>query len=124
MPRYLVTLDRILLLRRWVLNIISKGKKECVVTVPVTFIDQVLIRYGNSLVLSPLPQVDGHTPIMPSSETGAPLHQDSLNNMVEKVFDLVIKKLIQQNKKQQAHAISGASAHWLRHTVRHKLWGK
>lgn len=100
----------------WVLNIIGKGKKERLVTVPDTFIDNVLIRYRESLGLSPLPHIDENTPIMPSKKTGAPLHQDSLNNMVEVAFDLVIKKLVKQNKKQQAHAIVGASSHWLRHT--------
>ena len=53
---------------------------------------------------------------MPSQKTGQPLHQDSLNNMVEEAFDLVIKSLVKKEKKQQAHAIAGASSHWLRHT--------
>ncbi|WP_339771369.1 hypothetical protein [uncultured Paraglaciecola sp.] len=39
----------------WVLNIIGKGKKERLVTVPDEFIDNVLIRYRESLGLSPLP---------------------------------------------------------------------
>lgn len=100
----------------WVLNIIGKGKKERLVTVPDEFIDNVLIRYRAALGLSPLPHIDEKTPIMPSQKTGQPLHQDSLNNMVEEAFDLVIKSLVKANKKQQAHAISGASSHWLRHT--------
>ena len=53
---------------------------------------------------------------MGSQTTGQPLHQDSLNNMVEEAFDLVIKSLVKKEKKQQAHAIAGASSHWLRHT--------
>jgi integrase len=100
----------------WVLNIIGKGKKERLVTVPDSFIDNVLIRYREYLGLSPLPHIDENTPIMPSTKSGQPLHQDSLNNMVEEAFDLVIKMLVKKNKKQQAHAISGASSHWLRHT--------
>jgi integrase len=36
--------------------------------------------------------------------------------MVEAAFDLVIKSLVRDNKTQQAHAIAGASSHWLRHT--------
>lgn len=100
----------------WVLNIIGKGKKERLVTVPDQFIDNVLIRYRESLGYSPLPYIDENTPIMPSQKTGAPLHQDSLNNMIEEAFDLVIRKLVSDNKKQQAHAIAGASSHWLRHT--------
>ena len=100
----------------WVLNVIGKGKKERLVTVPDTFIDNVLTRYRESLGLTPLPHVDDTTPIMPSQKTGAPLHQDSLNNMVEEAFDLVIKQLVAKNKKAQAQAIAGASSHWLRHT--------
>ena len=100
----------------WVLNIIGKGKKERLVTVPEEFIDNVLIRYRESLGLTPLPHIDENTPIMPSQKTGQPLHQDSLNNMVEEAFDLVIKSLVKKEKKQQAHAIAGASSHWLRHT--------
>jgi integrase len=100
----------------WILSIIGKGKKERLVTVPDTFIDHVLTRYRVSLGLSALPHIDENTPIMPSIRTGAPLHQDSLNNMVEEAFDLVIKKLVAEDKLQQAHAIAGASSHWLRHT--------
>ena len=100
----------------WVLNVIGKGKKERLVTVPDTFIENVLVRYRLSLGLSPLPHIDEATPIMPSIKTGKPLHQDSLNNIVEEAFDLVIKRLAAQNKIQQAHSIAGASSHWLRHT--------
>lgn len=100
----------------WVLNIIGKGKKERLVTVPDKFIDNVLIRYRESLGFSPLPYIDENTPIMPSAKTGAALHQDSLNNMVEEAFNLVIRKLVSKGKKQQAHVIAGASSHWLRHT--------
>ncbi|MGO4894477.1 tyrosine-type recombinase/integrase [Flavobacterium sp. W21_SRS_FM6] len=100
----------------WVLNVIGKGKKERLVTVPDTFVDHVLIRYRVYLGLSPLPHVDENTPIMPSSKSGQALHQDSLNNMVEEAFDLVIKSLVAKDKKPQAHAIAGASSHWLRHT--------
>jgi integrase len=100
----------------WVLSVVGKGRKERLVTVPDSYIDHVLTRYRSALGLSPLPHIDENTPIMPSNKTGAPLHQDSLNNMVEEAFDLVIKKLVIDNKKQQAHAIAGASSHWLRHT--------
>lgn len=100
----------------WVLHIIGKGKKERLVTVPDGFIDHVLTRYRESLGLSPLPHIDETFPIMPSSKTGNPLHQDSLNNMVEEAFDLVIKQLVKEKKVQQAHSIVGASSHWLRHT--------
>ena len=100
----------------WVLNVIGKGKKERLVTVPDGFIDHVVIRYRESLGLSPLPQIDETVPIMPSQKTGEPLHQDSLNNMVEEAFDLVIKALVKDDKIQQARSIAGASSHWLRHT--------
>ncbi len=100
----------------WVLDIIGKGKKQRLVTVPDGFIDYVLIRYRGSLGLSPLPHIDETVPIMPSQKTGEPLHQDSLNNMVEEAFDLVIKKLVKGKKLQQARSIAGASSHWLRHT--------
>ncbi|MDP5032190.1 MAG: site-specific integrase [Paraglaciecola sp.] len=100
----------------WVLNVIGKGKKQRLVTVPDEFIDHVLIRYRESLGLSPLPHIDETMPIMPSFKTGQALHQDSLNNMVEEAFDLVIKSLKSLGKNQQAHAIAGASSHWLRHT--------
>ncbi|MGJ8679071.1 tyrosine-type recombinase/integrase [Paraglaciecola sp.] len=100
----------------WVLNVIGKGKKERLVTVPDGFIDNVLTRYRQFLGLTPLPQIDENMPIMPSKKTGEALHQDSLNNMVEEAFDLVIKQLVKQGKTQQAQSISGASSHWLRHT--------
>tara|TARA_R110002167_G_scaffold261565_5_gene468123 strand:+ start:5518 stop:6819 length:1302 start_codon:yes stop_codon:yes gene_type:complete len=100
----------------WVLTVIGKGKKQRLVTVPDEFMDHVLVRYRESLGLSPLPHIDEKMPIMPSSKTGQALHQDSLNNMVEEAFDLVIKSLMALGKKQQAHAIAGASSHWLRHT--------
>jgi integrase len=93
----------------WVLKIIGKGKKERLVTVPDEFIDNVLIRYRESLGLTPLPHIDENTPIMPSQKTGQPLHQDSLN-MVEEAFDLVIKSLIKKEKN------ATGSCHWLRHT--------
>ncbi|MCF2947125.1 tyrosine-type recombinase/integrase [Paraglaciecola aquimarina] len=100
----------------WVLNVIGKGKKERLVTVPDGFIDNVLTRYREYLGLPPLPQIDESYPIMPSQKTGQALHQDSLNNMVEEAFDLVIKKLVKDGKHQQAQSIAGASSHWLRHT--------
>lgn len=100
----------------WVLQVIGKGKKERLVTVPDEFIDNVLVRYRESLGLSPLPHSGENVPIMPSAKTGQALHQDSLNKMVETAFDLVIKALVDQGKTQQAYAIAGASSHWLRHT--------
>lgn len=100
----------------WVLSVVGKGKKERLVTVPDGFVDTVLIRYREALGLSPLPQIDETTPIMPSAKTSEPLHQDSLNNMVEEAFDLVIKQLVKDNKVAQARSIAGASSHWLRHT--------
>jgi hypothetical protein len=72
----------------WVLTIIGKGRKERLVTVPDEYIDNVLIRYRESLSLAPLPRKDENSPIMPSRKTGKPLHQDSLNKMVEDSFDL------------------------------------
>ena len=100
----------------WVLNVIGKGKKERLVTVPDSYIDNVLSRYRSSLGLTPLPRIDEDSPMLPSRKTGAPLHQDSLNNVVEEAFDLVIKELVKTNRKQQALSIAGASSHWLRHT--------
>ncbi|MFW8589715.1 tyrosine-type recombinase/integrase [Glaciecola sp. 2405UD65-10] len=100
----------------WVLNVIGKGKKERLVTVPDSYIDNVLSRYRVSLGLTPLPRIDEDSPIIPSLKTGAPLRQDSLNNIVEEAFDLVIRELVKSNKKQQALSIAGASSHWLRHT--------
>jgi hypothetical protein len=35
--------------------------------------------------------------------------------MVEQAFDLLLKSLVAKDKKPQAHAIAGASTHWLRH---------
>lgn len=100
----------------WVLDVIGKGKKQRLVTVPDGFIENVLIRYRTSLGLTELPFVDEVLPIMPSQKTGEPLHQDSLNNIVEEAFDLVIKQLVKKGKIQQAQSIAGASSHWLRHT--------
>jgi site-specific recombinase XerD len=100
----------------WVLNVIGKGKKERLVTVPDSYIDSVLSRYREYLGLTPLPRIDEDTPMLSSQKTGAPLHQDSLNNIVEEAFDLVIKELVKVGKKQQALDIAGASSHWLRHT--------
>jgi hypothetical protein len=53
---------------------------------------------------------------MTSLKTGQPQHQDSLNNMVEEAFDLVIKSRVKKGKMQQAYTIAGTSSHWLTHT--------
>ena len=100
----------------WVLTVVGKGKKERVVTVPDSYIDNVLARYRESMGLSPLPRVDENQPMLPSNKTGQPLRQDSINNIVEESFDLVISELVKNGKKQQAISIAGASSHWLRHT--------
>jgi len=100
----------------WVLKVIGKGKKERMVTVPDSYIDNVLTRYRESLGLSPLPRIDEDIPLIPSPRTGKALYQDSINRFVEESFDLVISELVKQDKKQQALAIAGASSHWLRHT--------
>jgi integrase len=83
--------------------------------VPDEFIDIVLIRYRESLWLTPLPHINENTPIMPSQKNCHLIHQDSLNNMVEETFNLVIKSLFKKSKRQQVHAIAGACSHWLRH---------
>ena len=100
----------------WVLHVVGKGKKERVVTVPDSYIENVLGRYRESMDLAPLPRIDEDTPILPSMKTGKPLKQDSVNNIVEEAFDLVISTLMKSGKKQQALDIAGASSHWLRHT--------
>ncbi len=100
----------------WVLHVVGKGKKERVVTVPDSYIENVLGRYRESMDLAPLPRIDEDTPILPSTKTGKPLKQDSVNNIVEEAFDLVISTLMKSGKKQQALDIAGASSHWLRHT--------
>ena len=100
----------------WVMHVIGKGRKERVVTVPDSYIENVLTRYREFLGLSPLPRIDEDTPLIPSQKTGNALQQDSINNIVEEAFDLVIKNLVSKGKKQQALDVSGASSHWLRHT--------
>ena len=100
----------------WVLHVVGKGKKERVVTVPDSYIENVLGRYRESMGLAPLPRIDEDTPTLPSAKTGKPLKQDSVNNIVEEAFDLVISTLMKSGKKQQALDIAGASSHWLRHT--------
>ena len=100
----------------WVLHIIGKGTKERLVTVPDSYIDNVLTRYREKVGLTPLPRADEDFPLLPSSKTGKPLHQDAINTIVEDAFDLVISKLVSEGKRQQAISIAGASSHWLRHT--------
>ena len=100
----------------WVLHIIGKGKKERLVTVPDSYIDNVLTRYREKLGLTPLPRADEDFPLLPSRKTGKPLHQDAINTIVEEAFDLVISKLVSVGKRQQEISIAGASSHWLRHT--------
>lgn len=100
----------------WVLHVVGKGKKERVVTVPDSYIEHVLARYRRSMGLNPLPRIDEDAALLPSAKSGKPLKQDSINNIVEEAFDLVISSLVQSGKKQQALDIAGASSHWLRHT--------
>lgn len=100
----------------WGMHVIGKGRKERLVTVPDSYIENVLARYREFLGLSPLPRIDEATPLIPSQKTGKALQQDSINNIVEEAFDLVIKNLVSKGKKQQALDIAGASSHWLRHT--------
>lgn len=100
----------------WVMHVVGKGKKERVVTVPDSYIENVLARYRQSMGLTPLPRIDEDSALLPSLKTGKPLKQDSVNNIVEEALDLAISTLVQKGKKQQALDIAGASSHWLRHT--------
>lgn len=71
--------------------VIGKVKKQRLVTVPDSYVDNVLSRYRRSLGLTPLPRVDENSPMIPSLKTGAPLHQDSLNNVVEESFEYELR---------------------------------
>ena len=100
----------------WMLKVIGKGNKERFITVPTVYIENVLTRYRLYLGLSPLPLANENIPIVPSLRTGRALHQDSINNLVEGAFDLVVEVLTKQNKFKDAHEVASASSHWLRHT--------
>lgn len=102
--------------RLWWFKTVGKGNKMRDIAVP----DEMLIAlkaYRTSLGLSPLPDINEKTPLIPKEKgKGAISSTRHIRRLVQACFDSAIDNMRLQNLSAEADAFEIATVHWLRHT--------
>jgi site-specific recombinase XerD len=101
----------------WWFKTVSKGNKERDITVPNTMLD-ALKRYRLSRNLYPaLPSPGEQTPLIHTIRgTGAVTSDRQIRLIVQECFDNAIKRMNDEDFKDEAKMLQEATVHWLRHT--------
>lgn len=102
--------------RVWDLYVFGKGDKHRYVTVPDAYL-AYLRRWREHLNLSPLPERDEQTPLLPKS-TGQALGERQVIRAVEEAFQLAAAYMREHEHFQEADEMAALNArtHYLRHT--------
>lgn len=100
----------------WWYTTVGKGNKIRDVAVPDELLEQ-LKRYRQSLGMTPLPQRDEKTPLLPKFKGKEGLGTRQIRNIIQSVFDKAIQKIAASGKLDEAQDLANATVHWLRHTA-------
>lgn len=107
---------------RWNLIVIGKGNKERAIPVGSALLE-ALMRYRQSVGLTPLPSPDETTPLVLSSKNRhllQPIGRQALDKIVKAAFDAAVQMLessASEEDRNSAMVLRFASAHWIRHSA-------
>lgn len=100
----------------WWFKTVGKGNKLRTIAVGRAMLE-ALKQYRRSLNLSPLPSPADNSPLIPKIKgQGAIANTRHIRSLIQHCFDLTEENLKQQGKIDEAHSLSAATVHWLRHT--------
>ena len=102
--------------KRWWFKTVGKGNKKREIAVPDVMLTQ-LKHYRQSLGLPALPMVDEPTPLIPKIKGHGGIGIRQLRKLVQQGFDETQAHLKSLGQVDEAHAMTLATAHWLRHTA-------
>lgn len=101
---------------RWWFTTVGKGNKIRDIAVPDTMLN-ALKRYRQSLDLSPLPARGEPTPLLNKLRGRSGLGTRQIRNLVQFCFDQAVLELRRDSLNDEAHDLTVATVHWLRHTA-------
>ena len=99
---------------KWWWHITGKGNKSARIPVKQEML-KALIRYRQSLHLSPLPMPDDTTPLICSLKGLRPIHADMIYKIVKHTVQMAADELA-ITSPDKAQGLRQASTHWFRHT--------
>lgn len=100
----------------WWFKVTGKGNKDRRITVCDAMLD-ALRRYRQFLDLSPLPNLNDNTPILPKNRgKGGITSTRHIRLIVQRCFDQAYLRMVQDGLQQDADDLKISTVHWLRHT--------
>lgn len=100
----------------WWFTTVGKGNKERQIAVSDSMLES-LVRWRQSLCLTPLPSAADNSPLIPKIRGTGPMSDTApLRRLVQVCFDNAANQLRKANLTEEADNLSGATVHWLRHT--------
>ena len=102
--------------KNWWFKTVGKGNKLRTIAVGRSMLE-ALKQYRLSLSLSSRPSPADNSPLIPKIKgRGAIANTRHIRSLIQHCFDLTEEKLKQQGQLDEAHSLSAATVHWLRHT--------
>ena len=99
---------------RWFLRVIGKGNKLREIPIPDVLLD-ALARFRQSVDLSPQPEFQEKTPLIPMENLINPISTRRIDQILKWAFDLGAREF-EHAEPNKASKLRAASAHWLRHS--------
>ncbi len=100
----------------WWFTTVGKGNKERQVAVSEAMLES-LMRWRQSLGLTPLPSPADNSPLIPKLRGSGPMSDTApIRRLVQNCFDLAAEELRRMGEVTEADHLGSATVHWLRHT--------
>jgi site-specific recombinase XerD len=102
----------------WWFHVVGKGNKAAKISVRDEYIEHYLVRYRQSLQLSPLPSPQEKTPLIATLKGRGGLSDRHIRSLLQAVFDRALQRMQTENwSEDEIDQLRSASLHWLRHTA-------
>lgn len=102
----------------WWFHVVGKGNKAAKISVRDEYIENYLVRYRQSLQLSPLPSPQEKTPLIATLKGRGGLSDRHVRSLLQTVFDRALQRMQSEGwSEDEIDQLRSASLHWLRHTA-------
>lgn len=102
----------------WWFHVVGKGNKAAKISVRDDYIEIYLVRYRQSLNLSPLPSPQEKTPLITTLRGRGGLSDRHVRVLLQAVFDRALLRMQSEGwSEDEIDQLRSASLHWLRHTA-------
>lgn len=102
----------------WWFHVVGKGNKAAKISVRDEYIQRYLVRYRQSLRLSPLPSPQEKTPLVATLKGRGGLSDRHIRSLLQVVFDRALHRMQSEGwSEDEIDQLRSASLHWLRHTA-------